>query len=149
MKRLIKFEIVVAISAFCMIFLCGVAGEVAVRSGMSRETADIAVHSAMLLLFCLFGFACMGLMLHVFVVLQTAMGNGGVPVIRFLAQHETGVTFAAWGFLGIGTLIAMPFALADVGMRLPLRSHGILVANVGMTVDDVRRRSTLHIKEPA
>ena len=148
MKPLLKFEIFVAIASFVLIFFSGAGGEIAVRLGVPRETADVVVHSAILLLFCPFGFACVGLVLHVFVILQVGIGNGGAPFISFLSKHETGVTFAAWGFLGIGTLVAMPFALADVGVKLPLRSQGILIANVGMTVEEVRQRSTLPIREP-
>jgi hypothetical protein len=34
------------------------------------------------------------------------------------------------------------------GCKTPLRSKGVLVADIGMTFDEVKRRSTLEIKEP-
>lgn len=148
MKGLLKIEIILAAVSFPLIFVSGVMREIAVRSGMDPASADLLAHAAMLVLFCVFGFSCIGLMLHVFVVAQIGIGNGNAPMIRFLAQHERGVTFAAWGFLGAGALIALPFALQDLGLRLPLRSQGILTADIGMTIEEVKRRSTLRVKEP-
>jgi len=82
-------------------------------------------------------------------VLQMRIGNGGLSMIRFLADHETGVTLAFWGFLGLGALIAMPFALSEMGIQMPLsKSQGILVADIGMTMDEVKARSSLKLKEP-
>src|SRR5882757_6247896 len=104
MKPLAKFEIAVAAISFALIFGAGVAKEIAVRSGLEPGTADLVAKAAMLLFFCLLGFSCIGLMLHVFIALQTKIGNGAAPMIRFLASHETGLTFFVWGFLGLGTL---------------------------------------------
>ena len=144
MKSLVKFEVVTAVSSFALIFVAGVAGHLAAQAGMDAKIAERGAQAAMLVLFCFFGFACIGLMIHVFTVMQvTGIGNGQVPMIRFLRDHEAPVTFAAWGFLGLGTLIAMPFALHDIGFRLPLRSRGVLVADIGMTLDEVTSRSTI------
>ncbi|HLJ44434.1 MAG TPA: hypothetical protein VKU01_00415 [Bryobacteraceae bacterium] len=143
-----KFEIVLATISFVSIFLAGVAGHLVVLAGGDPKTVDVIVKAAILALFCFFGFSCIGLMLHVFTVLQTGIGNANAPLIRFLTQHETGVTFAVWGFLGLGALVAMPFALQEAGFHLPLRSQGILVADIGMTIDDVKARSTIKMPDP-
>jgi hypothetical protein len=149
MKTLVKVEVVLAAVSFGLIFLAGAARQVALRSGVQPQIADLIGYGGMLLFFCIFGFACIGLMLHVFIALQIGAGNGQAPMIRFLALHETGVTFAAWGFLGVGASIAIPFALYDMGVRLPLGpSRGVLSADIGMTFDEVRRKSTLKMKEP-
>jgi len=112
-------------------------------------TADLLAYGSMLLLFCVFGFMCTGIMLHVFIRLQKGIGNGAVPMILFLATHETGVTFATWGFLSVGAPIAIPFALQDMGFQLPLgASKGILSADIGMTIDEVKKGSTIKMKEP-
>ena len=149
-KALVKFEIVAAILAFALIFICGLLRQIAIRFGIEEKMADMLTRGSILLLFCVFGFACIGLMVHAFVALQIRVGNGAAPMIRFLADHETGVTFAFWAFLGLGTLIALPFMLKDlVGFEVPLASsRGVLVADIGMTIDEVKARSTLKIKEP-
>jgi len=148
MKGLVKFQIAVAAVSLGLIFLAGIAGHLAVQTGSDQNTVDPIVRAAMLILFCVFGFCCIGLMLHVFTVLQTAIGNGNAPMIRFLVVHETGVTFAVWGFLGIGALIAVPFALEDAGFQLPLRSQGTLVADIGMTIAEVKQKSTIKMRAP-
>jgi hypothetical protein len=124
-----------------------VAGHLAIQGGSDPKTVDPLVHAAILLFFCFFGFSCIGLMVHVFTVLQIGMGNGNAPMVRFLALHETGVIFAIWGFLGIGTLVALPFALQEAGFHLPLHSQGILAADIGMTIDEIKQRSTIKIAE--
>jgi hypothetical protein len=89
-------------------------------------------------------------MLHVFIRLQIRIGNGALPMVRFLADHETGLTLASWSFLSLGILIALPFMLIDlVGLQMPIgASKGVLVADIGMTLDEVKQRSTLKFKEP-
>lgn len=148
-KLLPKLEIIAAAVSFALIFATGMARQIAIRAGIDQETADTLTRLAVLLLFLVLGFSLIGLMVHAFIVLQFRIGNGAIPAIRLLADHETGVTFAFWGFLGLGALIALPFALADMGMKLPLaNSRGVLSADIGMTIDEVKQRSTLQFKEP-
>jgi len=46
-------------------------------------------------------------------------------------------------------LLTLPIAILELfGCQLPLRSRGELVADIGMTFDEVKRRSSLKIKEP-
>jgi hypothetical protein len=145
-------EAIAAASSFTLIFVAGVAGRIAVLAGMDEKTAGVLTKGVILLLFFVFGFACVGLLLHVFIVLQVRMGNGGASMIRFLAEHETGVTLAFWAFLGLGTLVALPFALRDiagVNLQMPLAgSKGVLVADIGMTLEEIRRSSTFQIRAP-
>ena len=149
-KILPRIEAIAAIASFALIFLCGLARQLAIQAGVDAKTADIATRCAVLLLFCIFGFSCIGLMVHVFVLLQVRIGNAAAPMIRFLADHETGVTLVFWAFLGLGTLIALPFMLKDlIGLEIPLgRSQGLLVADIGMTIDEVKQRSTLKMVDP-
>jgi hypothetical protein len=139
MKLLTKVEASAAILSFAMIFVSALVGR-------GSTFAKLAI----LFFFFIFGFACIGLMIHVFIVLQSRIGNAATPMVRLLSDHETGITFAFWGFLGLGTLIALPFALKDlVGFEIPIgRSNGVLMADIGMTIDEVKRRSTLKFKEP-
>jgi hypothetical protein len=144
-KPLVKFEIVLATVSFGLIFVAGVAGRLAVKAGHDPKAVDPIVHASILLLFCFFGFSCIGLMLHAFLAMQVGIGNANEPMIRYLSLHETRVILAVWGFLGLGTLVAMPFALESIGIQLPLRSQGLLTADIGMTLDDVKARSTIKI----
>jgi hypothetical protein len=149
MRALTRFELIAAIVSFALIFVCGAAKEIAVRRGVDEAAADKGAKAAILLLFFIFGLSCIGLMVHLFVVLQRSVGNAGAPMVGFLAAHETGVTLVMWGFMGLGILIALPFILKDmVGLSMPLRSGGVLVADIGMSLDEVRARSTLRIKDP-
>jgi len=149
MKGLVKAEVLVAAISFALIFLSGVVGHFIALAGADEKTVDMGVKAAILLFFCLFGFSLIGLMLHVFIVMQAGAGNGNVPMIRFLADHEAALTFGAWGFLALGTMVALPFALYDIGFRLPLRSQGVLSADIGMTIEEVKQRSSIKMKEPS
>lgn len=149
MKRLTKLEAVAAIVSLALILLLGLARHLALRAGVRQDIADLAMGVSLLLLFCVFAFSCIGLMLHAFVALQVRIGNSAMPLIGFLIRHEHGTTFALWSFLGLGTLIAVPFALEGLGVQMPLAgSQGVLVAGIGMTLDEVKARSTLRLKEP-
>jgi|SRR5690348_1899371 hypothetical protein len=149
-RMLPKLEAVAAVVSFLLIFCVGFIFHALIPAGLSEEKAGMLTRLSVLLLFFVFGFACIGLMIHVFILMQVKIGNAAAPMIRFLAQHETGVTVAFWCFLGLGVLIAMPFILVDmVGLKIPLApSRGLLVADIGMTIDEARARSTLNFKEP-
>src|SRR5262249_34511075 len=64
MQTLPKYEVAAAIVSFTLIFVCGLAGQVAQRAGMEQKTADALVKCAILLLFFVSGLSCIGLMIH-------------------------------------------------------------------------------------
>ncbi|HWP76252.1 MAG TPA: hypothetical protein VNU03_17145, partial [Methylomirabilota bacterium] len=109
-------------------------------------------------LFLALGFAAIPLMLRVFLWGQRRIGNEAVPMVRFLADHQTGVVVAVWIVFALGLGIALPAMLADEFFGRPAKlwfearlrgaSRGVLTANVGMTLEDIRRRSTLPMSEP-
>src|SRR5260370_26905646 len=109
-------------------------------------------------LFLALGFAAIPLMLRVFLWAQRRIGNEAVPMVRFLADHQTGVVVAVWIVFALGLAIALPAMLADEFFGRPAKlwlettlrgaSRGVLTANVGMTLEDIRRRSTLPMSEP-
>src|SRR5881227_2047568 len=110
---LTRIEVITAGVSFALIFAMGILRKIALTAGVEPKVADAITYSGILLFFCIFGFALIGLMLHAFIAMQVRIGNGSLSMIRFLAQHETGVTFGAWGFLTLGALIAIPVALVD------------------------------------
>jgi hypothetical protein len=62
-KALPKFEVAAAVLSFALIFVCGLAGQMALRAGMEQKTVDTAVKCAILLLFFVFGLSSIGLMI--------------------------------------------------------------------------------------
>lgn len=98
-------------------------------------------------LFILLGLALLAGMVHVFVALQTRIGNGEVPVVRFLAAHERGVIFGMWGMVLLGVIVALPAMWSDFFGFAPRvgPSQGVLVLDVGMPLSEVQRRSTLKL----
>jgi hypothetical protein len=110
-----------------------------------------AAGSVFFALFLLLGFSLVPLMIRAFVVLQTRIGNGELAPIQALRAHERGVAYAIWALFGSGLAIATPVMLHDMfGMQFQLpvgKSAGVLVANVGMTLDEVRQRSSIPVLE--
>ncbi len=104
MKALPRFELAASIASFALIFVCGLLRQLALRSGAPQSTVDLMTRLAVLLLFFVFAFSLLGLAFHAFVALQIRTGNGADPIVRFLSSHETGLTFAFWGFLGVGNV---------------------------------------------
>lgn len=97
-------------------------------------------------------------MLRVFLWGQRRIGNEAVPMVRFLADHQSGVVLAMWAVFALGLAVALPAMVADEFFGREARlwlearwrgpSRGVLTANVGMLIDDVRRGSTLPLAEP-
>jgi len=99
-------------------------------------------------LFLLLGFSFVPLMVRLFVVGQTRIGNGEVGPIRWLRAHEVGFVRGVWAMYGLGLVIAAPAMLQDLGFEIgPGESEGVLVARIGMPLDEVRQRSSLVLAE--
>ena len=107
--------------------------------------------------FLTIGFAAVPLMLRLFLAGQRYIGNAGHPLVRMLSEHQALVVGGVWCMFAAGLAIAMPVMLRDEffgpGPRIWLetmlagRTQGVLVANVGMTVEEIRRRSTVPLPE--
>ena len=115
---------------------------------------------AMIVFFTVFlviGFAGLALMIKLFVAGQRWLGNEAHPFVRFVSAHETGIIVGFFVLCLAGLAIAVPAALSDgffgrdaqVWLARWFRgaSKGVLVANVGMNLDEVRRRSTIKVPE--
>ena len=126
---------------------------------LGRRAAALQL-PAMLVFFTLFlvmGFSGLALMVRVFVAAQGRIGNASHPVVRFLAVHDTGVILGLFALCAAGLALAVPAAIGDgffgddakrwLARVMRGGSTGVLVANVGMTLDDVRRRSTVKIPD--
>jgi hypothetical protein len=115
---------------------------------------------AMIVFFTLFvvmGFSGLALMIKLLVAGQRWLGNEAHPLVRFLTAHETGIILGFFALCLAGLVIAVPAAISDGffgpdAQRWLTRwfrgsSTGVLVANVGMNLDEVRRRSTIKVPE--
>jgi hypothetical protein len=106
-------------------------------------------------LFLAFAYSTIPLGLKLFLAGQTVVGNADVGIIRAVAAHQTGVVIGAWLFISLGLAIAIPAALRDgffgytPGPPVLGASQGTLVAQPGMTVDEMKRQSSLKIKGSA
>jgi len=119
---------------------------------------ETPVKIAVFVAFVIVGLGAVPLVLRLFLAGQRWIGNGGHPLVRTLDAHQMLVVAGVWSMGVVGLGIAMPFAIRDgffgpaatawLETRLVGRARGVLVVNVGMTVDEVRRRSTLPVGEP-
>jgi hypothetical protein len=121
----------------------------------ARPHLELPMKVAVFSLFLVMGFSGLALMLRLFVAGQRRIGNEGHPLVRLLAAHDTAVMTGLFALVGLGLAIAIPAAMSDgffgpeaqrwiKGLGRP-RPSGVLVANIGMTLDDVRRRSTVPV----
>jgi hypothetical protein len=150
MTSLTRAEMIAAGVSFAGIFVAAIGAHLLIGAGLPEATVQIVLKVVIILLFCIFSFALIGLMIHVFIVLQGGIGNANVGMVRFMRENERRVTLGAWIFLGVGTAIAIPAALWDMGVQFKpaLKSQGVLVADIGMTLDEVRHQSSLKLAAP-
>lgn len=133
----------IAVAALALIFVLAYANH---RILGDRQNAWVLAGVG--LLFLVIAYCMVPLMVHVFVRLQRAAGNADAAAIRWASAHEKRITFAFWGLWTLGGVIALPAMLWDLGMRMPIgQSQGVLSANIGMTLDQVRERSSLPLGE--
>jgi hypothetical protein len=156
MSARIKFFAFLAVGSFVAMIALSVLGAILQSRGWHPDPEHpdriaTLVGGVFFALFLLLGFSLVPLMIHLFVVAQTRIGNGELGLIRTLAAHERAATWAVWALFGSGLAIATPVMLHDlfgVELRLPVgKSEGALVANVGMTLDEVRQRSSIQLPD--
>ena len=152
----LRTHALISASLFAAIVVMAMIGNALQKQGLLPEspTVQLAAKVVFFGLFLFFGFSCIPLMLKLFLAGQTMIGNGELRIIRGVAAHETGIVVGAWLFLLAGLAIAVPAAIQD-GFFGPLPpaalspAEGTLVVEPGMSVDDMKRRSTLKIKGSA
>lgn len=146
-----KLASMLALGALGGLLALAVTGQIAQTTGLVKnsETVERTMKIAVFMLFLIFAFALIPLLLHVFLSLQERMGNANAGMIRFLRSHENGVVYFVWGFYLLGLLIALPVMWTDFfGFPSYIgRSQGVLRANIGMTLEEVQRGSTLKVAE--
>jgi hypothetical protein len=138
-----------AIGSFAALIILSVIGKALDVQNVvrNREAAGTIVKLTAFSLFLILGFSLLPVMLHLFVIAQGKIGNGELAPIRFLRQHEIGVTLAFWGMFTAGLLVALPVMWTDFfGFRVALPgSQGAIVVNVGMTLAETTARSSFKV----
>ena len=154
-----KTYLVVFLSALGALVLFVVVGSILQRSMASRDGAalETPVKVFVFAVFLAMGFSAMPLMLRLFLAGQHRLGNAAHPLVRLLGEHETLIVVGFWSMCVVGLAIAIPVAIKDgffgpgavawLENTLAGKSRGVLVANVGLTVEEIRRRSTLPVAE--
>jgi hypothetical protein len=54
------------------------------------------------------------LVLKLFVAAQARIGNGALPMVRFVADHQAAMILAVWAMIGAALAMAMPTIVADI-----------------------------------
>jgi hypothetical protein len=141
---------------FAAIIVMAMGGSVLHDSGYIADSSasQLAARIIFFTLFLAFAFSIIPFGLKLFLAGQTAIGNGEVRIIRTVAAHQTGIVVGIWLFCSLGLAIAIPAAIQDgfFGEPGPVAlgpSQGTLVVEPGMSVDDMKRRSSLKIKGSA
>lgn len=139
----------VAATAFALILLLALAGHW-LRPQEDPRIARIVLGS-FIGLTLLMAFALVPLLVRAFISLQGQIGNAELGPIRWLRAHENGITYGIWSLWLAGSLLAIPAMLRDMPEFAAASgagpSQGLLVANIGMPLDEVRAHSTLPLGE--
>lgn len=110
----IKLYIIIAASSFGLMIIGSIVGGIL---GPRGYTADPQVEKTMLIIYgCLFlalGFAAVPIFVRVFTTLQTQIGNGDLPPIRWIRKNESVIAYCVWGFFLLGLIIALPAIIKD------------------------------------
>jgi len=64
-------------------------------------------------MFLVMGFSAFPIVIKVFVVMQIKLGNGALPIVKFLQSHQQAAVIGIWCFLIIGLCIALPDSIND------------------------------------
>jgi hypothetical protein len=155
MNALTKISAIVGLSAFAGIFAWGALFQLLQRNGLIRDPARLEpfIKLGVFALFLLFALGCMPLMMRLFIAGQGSIGNEDLSMVRFLRDHFVAVTFAVWAFMLLGLVIALPVMWTDFfgfsKTKTPVGiSEGLLRADVGMTLDEIQKASTLQLAPP-
>ena len=153
MNPFIKVLAILTAGSIAALILLVVVGNILDTQGLvrNREAAATFMKLTAFALFLVLGFALMPLAMHLFIVAQGSIGNGGHGFVRFLREHERAVTFFMWGMFTAGLAIALPVMWRDFfNLPPPLgRSQGTVVANLGMTLADAAARSSASLAPAA
>jgi hypothetical protein len=110
----IKLYLVIAAVAFGLMIIGSIIGGLI---GTRGHAADPRLEKTVLMiygfLFLALGFAAVPILLRVFTTLQARIGNGDLPPVRWIRDHEFGISCGVWGIFLLGMLIALSTVLKN------------------------------------
>ena len=110
----IKLFIIIAISSFGMMIAGSIISNILVSKGfISNPLIEKIVFIFFCLLFLALAFAIVPIFIRAFITAQTKIGNGNLPIIRWLKKNETKTIFFLLGFFLLGMIIALPAIIKD------------------------------------
>lgn len=148
MNAIAKIEVGMVGASVAGFIALALVGRFLQTRGYARDPAAMArvMFPFVMGLFLLFGLGLIGLGMQLFIAGQGKIGNAEMGMVSFLRRHQVGVTIGVWAFLLTGFAIAFPFMRRDMLGPAPATigpSAGVLRADIGQTMDQVRAASTL------
>jgi hypothetical protein len=134
-----------------VIILLAVAGNMLEAAGADPAVFALPAKPLFFALFVAFGYSAIPLIVRSVVMLNIEIGTAirQVPLVR----NERPFIWAGWVLLTLGLVAGLPFAVGGglfgeeaaqaMATLLEGSSQGVLTANIGMTGEEMRRRSTL------
>jgi hypothetical protein len=153
-----------------LMILMAMAGNALQASGIIKHPEELQtpMRFVFFTIFIVFAFSLVPTMVKLFFAGQTSIGNTDKGFIRLLDRHQSGVVYTIWGIWILGAAIALPTMISsgfftDLGGRTAsspdtsnrdaeiakqiatMPVQGTLVAAPGMTIAEMRSRSSLKV----
>ncbi|OHD67470.1 MAG: hypothetical protein A2W19_03320 [Spirochaetes bacterium RBG_16_49_21] len=110
----VKIYIILAASSFGLMILGSIIFNVLVPQEFTNnpqvEKIGLIVY---FVLFLVLGFAVVPIFLKIFYTLQAKIGNQDLPLVKWIREHDQGITYFMWGFFLLGLIIALPAIIKD------------------------------------
>jgi hypothetical protein len=154
----LKAHAMISVGLLATMIVGAIAGNIAHDNGLLRDgsTVQFAVMIGYFTLFVAFGYSLIPLMVKLVLRGQAAIGNGNVSVVRAAIAHENKIVIAFWVLITLGLAVALPeaikegfFASDPAAVIAATPSRGTVVARPGITVDEMKRLSSLPIRGSA
>jgi hypothetical protein len=154
----LKAHAIISGSLFATMIVGAIAGNIAHDSGLLRDGTSVqfVIMVTYFTLFVVFGYSLIPLIVKLVLRGQGAIGNSNVGVVRTAVAHESKIVIAFWVLITLGLAVALPEAIKDgffspdaAAVIAATPSRGTVVARPGITVDEMKRLSSLPIKGSA
>ena len=110
----VKPYIVIAAASFGLMIVGSIIGGILGSRGYaSNPQLEKTVLMIYCVLFLALGFAAVPILLRLFTTLQARIGNGELPPIRLIRNHEFVISCWVWGIFLLGLIIALPTVIKD------------------------------------
>lgn len=110
----IKLFMITAVSSIGLMIIGSIISNILISKGfISNPLVEKMVFIFFCLLFLALAFAVVPIFIWAFITAQTKIGNGNIPIIRWLKKNEIKTVYFLWGFFLVGMIIALPAAIKD------------------------------------